>query len=695
MVLKKTDPGLPGVRRLVARIKWKLDRKKRWVANLRREAAVEHEATRARLEAELDSIRRQANERIAMLESEIRSHERRLPIATANVSAEFGRHMEMIGLLERVLTESIAPIPAAPTAPDSPEVSVVMPVYNRAGFVAEAIDSVIMQSHGDWELLIVDDGSEDDLAVVVTPYLRDPRIRFLRRPHHGAAAARNAALRQARGAFVAYLDSDNLWAPHFLSQATAALRGDPDIDLVYGVLSSAAHNLGERVFLFRAFDRQALSESNYVDLNVVMHRAGLFQRFGGFDESLDRLVDWDLVLRYTEERPARGIPVLAARYRVIDSRRISDTAPFWPNATAIRDKHYPPARLRRPLRVLYVVWHYPQLSETYIETEIRRLRRWGVHIEVWRAGEVASPYPTDTPIHSGSLDEAVRAVRPDLIQVHWLGFALQQADTLAALGVPITLRMHGFDVTPDAFFAILDKPWIRGVYAFPAQIALLSAHDERAKAVPAAFDSTLFRPGPHKDRRLVVRIGSALKSKDIGFFFDLAKRLPEFRFVYCGVTCKLVEAYAEEVRTLREQTNAPVEVRFDVPREEIAALMGRTGIHLHTACPPGAPHATPLGMPVSIAEGMATGAYTLARNTPEFRDYLDGAGAVYNDLDEAERLIRATLDWSDKDWRAAQRRSVERAFAQFADSMVYRTIFEDWTRIADEARESVIPANCR
>jgi glycosyltransferase involved in cell wall biosynthesis len=700
---KLDGEGVSGVRRLIARVKWKLDRKKRWVADLRREAAAEHALTRARLDAELDSIRREADERqekIAKLEGDLAALQARFDSTAAELQEERSESLAQrreihtqIGLVETLLTEAIVPTPvAAPAAAgEPPEVSIVMPVYNRARFAPQAIDSVLRQSHADWELLIVDDGSEDDLAGAIAPYLADPRIRLLREPHRGSTAARNAALRGARGAVIAYLDSDNLWAPNFLSLAADALRRDPEVDLVYGVLSSAHHGLGDHVLLFRPFDREALLEANYIDMNVVVHRASLVQRFGGFDEALSRMVDWDMMLRYSEHRPAQGIPALAARYRVVDSLRITDNAPVWPNLVMIRAKHYPPAHLKGPLRVLYAVWHYPQLSETYIETELRCLRRWGVDVEVWRAEGVASPYPTDIPIHCGALEDAVKAVRPDLIHVHWAGFALQQAEALAKTGLPVTLRMHGFDITADSFRALLDNEWLRGVYAFPAQLALLSGPDARVKTVPAAFDTALFRPGHDKDRRLVVRAGSALKSKDIGFAFALAKRLPEFRFIYAGITCKNVEPYVEELRALKTQMDSPVELRFDVARADIAELIGRAGFYLHTATAPGDPGASPLGMPVSIAESMATGAYVLARNAPEFRDYIGDAGAFYDDIDEAERLIRATLDWSDEDWRRAERRAVERAFEGFADTMVYRTIFEDWRQIVDEARVAASP----
>jgi glycosyltransferase involved in cell wall biosynthesis len=498
---KLDGEGVSGVRRLIARVKWKLDRKKRWVADLRREAAAEHALTRSRFDAELDSVRREADEKRAKLEGDLAALQTRLDLALdrlqqERIAQERKTHAQ-IGLVETLLADSIIPPPdAEPTrVGESPEVSIVMPVYNRARYTPQAIDSVLRQSHVDWELLIVDDGSEDDLADAIAPYLSDSRIRLLREPHRGSAAARNAALREVRGAVVAYLDSDNLWAPNFLMRATEALRRDPGVDLVYGVLASAHHGLGDHILLFRPFDREALIEANYIDINVMVHRASLVQRLGGFDEALDRLLDWDLLLRYSEARPAQGIPALAARYRVVDSQRITDNAPLWPNQIGIRAKHYPPARLKGPLRVLYAVWHYPQLSETYIETELRCLRRWGVHVEVWRTEGVASPYPTDIPIHSGALEDAVKAARPDLIHVHWAGFALQQAEALAKTGLPVTLRMHGFDVTADSFRALLENQWLRGVYAFPAQLALLRAPDARVRAVPAAFDTALFRPG--------------------------------------------------------------------------------------------------------------------------------------------------------------------------------------------------------
>jgi hypothetical protein len=137
---------------------------------------------------------------------------------------------------------------------------------------------------------------------------------------------------------VAYLDSDNLWYPNFLAAAVTVLRAYPDCDCIYGALVSKEHVEPPRTILFERFDRGRLLRENYVDLNTLVHRRTLTETHGGFDESLDRLVDWDLLLRFTQDKPARRVPVLAAHYRIVDDLRVSVTRPHAPNFEAIRRK---------------------------------------------------------------------------------------------------------------------------------------------------------------------------------------------------------------------------------------------------------------------------------------------------------------------------------------------------------------------
>ena len=113
-------------------------------------------------------------------------------------------------------------------------VSVVVPTYNRAYCLSRTIDSVRAQTHHDWELLIVDDGSTDDTAALIaSTYGGDPRIRYLHQRNAGVSAARNAGIRESKGDFVALLDSDDVWKPWKLEVQLACFRAFPEIGMVW------------------------------------------------------------------------------------------------------------------------------------------------------------------------------------------------------------------------------------------------------------------------------------------------------------------------------------------------------------------------------------------------------------------------------------------------------------------------------
>jgi glycosyltransferase involved in cell wall biosynthesis len=115
----------------------------------------------------------------------------------------------------------------------SPLVSVIVPCYNRADLIGRAIESVQGQTFRDWELIVVDDGSSDNLAESLQVYADDARIRLVCHPHNrGEPAARNAGIVAALGHFVAFLDSDDTWLPKKLDRQIAAVMAMPDPDRV-------------------------------------------------------------------------------------------------------------------------------------------------------------------------------------------------------------------------------------------------------------------------------------------------------------------------------------------------------------------------------------------------------------------------------------------------------------------------------
>ncbi|MEY2875673.1 MAG: hypothetical protein RLZZ373_3044 [Pseudomonadota bacterium] len=106
-----------------------------------------------------------------------------------------------------------------------PEVSIILPTYNRVDVIGRAVASIIQQTHRDWELLVVDDGSTDHTVARLQGL--DPRIRCIRQANQGVAAARNAGIAAAAGRYVAFMDSDDEWRPEFLALTTAFLRAHP------------------------------------------------------------------------------------------------------------------------------------------------------------------------------------------------------------------------------------------------------------------------------------------------------------------------------------------------------------------------------------------------------------------------------------------------------------------------------------
>jgi radical SAM protein with 4Fe4S-binding SPASM domain len=231
-----------------------------------------------------------------------------------------------------------------------PRFSVVLPVWNRAALVVGAIESALRQTNRDFELLVVDDGSTDALDDAVDGFRGDPRLRLLRLAHAGVCAARNAGIRAAAGSLIAYLDSDNRWRPEFLERMGDALEASAS-RLVYCDL-----NLYRRIPLTRrvrfagrrspTFCFSALLDDNCIDINTLVHQRSLVDEVGWWDEQLERMNDWDFILRLTSRVAPRHVPeALVDYYSGVSRNSITATRPAMPAGLRIEEKH---RGLRKP-----------------------------------------------------------------------------------------------------------------------------------------------------------------------------------------------------------------------------------------------------------------------------------------------------------------------------------------------------------
>ena len=199
----------------------------------------------------------------------------------------------------------------------APAVSVLMSVHDGAPWVADAVASVLAQTAGNLELIVVDDGSTDatpDLLAAV----RDPRLRVMRQARTGLTRALNRALGAARGALVARLDADDVALPERLARQRAFLQQRPDV----GLLGSAAREIDADGALVRVVQppaedsalRRALIRANpFVHSSIVVRRA-LLERAGGYDETLAVAQDYDLWMRLARVTRLANLPeVLVVR----------------------------------------------------------------------------------------------------------------------------------------------------------------------------------------------------------------------------------------------------------------------------------------------------------------------------------------------------------------------------------------------
>ncbi|MTK64561.1 MAG: glycosyltransferase [Methanobacterium sp.] len=194
-------------------------------------------------------------------------------------------------------------------------VTVVLPVHNRVGTVRSSIESVLNQTYTKFELIIIDDGSDDGSDELLKS-INDERIVLMyNKERGGVSKARNMGLESAKGKYVAYLDSDNMWDPRYLAAMVGAFKKLPDADAVYsGQFLYKGDNKHPYAVRFGSFNRSLLNNRNYIDINSLCHKRELVENVGVFDESLERLVDYDLILRISESAQIYSVPVLLSYY---------------------------------------------------------------------------------------------------------------------------------------------------------------------------------------------------------------------------------------------------------------------------------------------------------------------------------------------------------------------------------------------
>lgn len=345
--------------------------------------------------------------------------------------------------------------------PEELAISVIVPTKNRRSWLERAVASITAQTYGNWELLVVDDASDDDtpewLADVATP-----RLRALQGEGKGGGAARNVGLDAASGDIIVYLDDDNVMHPGWLKAVAWAFSRWTDIESLYGarIIEDDRTNPTAGGALpsieFVPYDRARLEQATFIDQNVLAHRAGLPE--ARQDPELPALYDWDAVLRITGRRPPFELPAVACIYSARAPGRLSQTNASLASSRITRSR----VHTTRPFRIVLSSGKHNPIDAGF-SRDMGMLRASGASVAVCGTLKDQS---TDADVERFTyMADAVNGFRPDVIVVYEGGSLRSEAEALDELGVPFAVRVSPSSAETDIITEIKDHRLCVGVFA--------------------------------------------------------------------------------------------------------------------------------------------------------------------------------------------------------------------------------------
>ncbi len=203
----------------------------------------------------------------------------------------------------------------------NPKVSVIIPTYNRANFLIQALDSVLVQTYKNLEIVVVDDGSTDDTKRRITPYVEKYGVKYIYQENQGLPSARNTGIFNSSGTYISVLDDDDLLYPYTVKRQLEELENHPDYGMVYSdamVIDEEGNELGLRANgLLPSGDiyKEVTSGRLLCLMGTIMVRRECIDDVGMFDPELMRYEDLDFVRRISEKFKIKFINVPLLKYR--------------------------------------------------------------------------------------------------------------------------------------------------------------------------------------------------------------------------------------------------------------------------------------------------------------------------------------------------------------------------------------------
>jgi glycosyltransferase involved in cell wall biosynthesis len=222
-------------------------------------------------------------------------------------------------------------------------VSVVTATYNMGNYLPETVGSVLAQTYQNYELIVVDDGSQDNTPEVMEQFSDNPKIRYVRLDsNRGQTVAKNRGLAEAKGRFIGFVDADNLWKPFKLEHQFPLFTKFGKTGVVYSDAEYIDGDGNVLPYINRSYHEGNITGklllSNFVNFNSALVKRECIQEVGGFDENLSMGIDWDLWLRISTKYEFAFLPEQTYSYRLWANQMSHQKAKRLNNAEKIIEK---------------------------------------------------------------------------------------------------------------------------------------------------------------------------------------------------------------------------------------------------------------------------------------------------------------------------------------------------------------------